>query len=76
MKSRIIIPEIFKPLFLPNHTAAQREAFTKEYKAEIKRKLLRGEEISDEMLGVKTIVLKGGRISGRSEERRVGKECP
>ncbi len=66
MKSRIIIPEIFKPLFLPNHTAAQREAFTKEYKAEIKRKLLRGEEISDEMLGVKTIVLKGGRISGKT----------
>lgn len=66
MGNDIIIPELFKPLFIPNHTEFERAAFTKEYKSEIKRKLLRGEEVTDDMLGLKTIVLKGGRISGKT----------
>lgn len=66
MASDIIIPDIFHPLFLPNHTRKERSAFTPAYKAEIRRKMMRGEEISDELLGLKTIVLKGGRISGKT----------
>ena len=61
-----IIPKIFKDLFIPNHTESERKLFTSEYKAEIKRKLLRGEEISESSLGVKTIILRGGRISGKT----------
>lgn len=66
MKTRIEIPERFAPLFLPNHTQAERRKFTQAYKAELKRKLLRGENVTDEMLGIKTIVMKGGRISGKT----------
>lgn len=63
---RKIIPELFSPLFVPNHTQEERKAFTPAYKAEIRRKLLRGDEVSDDALGVKTIILKGGRISGKT----------
>ena len=64
--NKIIVPEIFKPLFTPNFTAEERKKFTPEYKAEIKRRLLRGEEVSDEEIGVKTFVERGGRISGKT----------
>lgn len=64
--NKIIVPEIFKPLFTPNFTEEERKKFTPEYKAEIKRRLLRGEEVSDEEIGVKTFVERGGRISGKT----------
>ena len=63
---RKIIPKLFSPLFVPNHTQEERKAFTYEYKAEIRRKLLRGDAVSEDALGVKTIILKGGRISGKT----------
>lgn len=66
MTNKIYIPEIFKPLFVPNHTKSERALFTSEYKAGLKRRLLSGEEITDNMLGVKTIVMRGGRISGKT----------
>ena len=66
MKTIIEIPDKFRPLFLPNHGKAERQKFTSAYKAELKRKLVRGESITDDMLGVKSFVLKGGRISGKT----------
>lgn len=66
MFKRKIIPKIFSPLFVPNHTENERKIFTSSYKADLRNKLLLGQEISDEALGVKTIVLKGGRISGKT----------
>ncbi len=66
MKRIIEIPEKFQPLFLPNHTQRTRGKFTAAYKTELKRRMLRGETITDDMLGVKTIVLNGGRISGKT----------
>ena len=66
MSKQVIIPKIFKELFIPNRTAVERAKFTPEYKREIKRKLLHGEDIDASALGVKTFVLKGGRISGKT----------
>lgn len=66
MGKKVIIPKIFKELFIPNRTAVERAKFTPEYKREIKRKLLHGEDIDASALGVKTFVLKGGRISGKT----------
>ncbi len=66
MKTRIEIPDKFKELFLPNHGAAASGRFTAAYKSELKRRMLRGEAVTEDMLGVKTIVLKGGRISGKT----------
>ena len=66
MKKQIIIPNKFKELFLPNHTVEERKIFTPEYKAEIKRRLLRGEDVTDAEIGLKTFVLQGGRISGKT----------
>lgn len=66
MKTRIEVPDKFSRLFLPNHTEAERRKFTPSYKAELKRKLMCGESITDDMLGVKSFVLKGGRISGKT----------
>lgn len=67
MSARIVIPQLYAPLFLPNHTAEQAKRFTPEYKAEIRRRLLRGEELSNEEIGLKEFVLKGGRISGKTQ---------
>jgi len=64
--ANVIVPKIFKELFIPNHTEQEKKKFTPQYKAEIRRRLLRGEEISDSEIGVKTFVLKGGRISGKT----------
>ncbi len=66
MKKIIEIPKKFRPLFVANHTKDSRSKFTAEYKTDLKRRMLRGESITDDMLGVKTIVLKGGRISGKT----------
>lgn len=64
--SKITIPEKFKPLFTPNWTEDERRRFTPGYMAEIKRKMLLGEDVSAGDLGVKEIVLRGGRISGKT----------
>lgn len=66
MRKQKTIPELFKPLFIPNRTSEERALFTAEYKRKIKLKLLRGEDIDASELGVKTFVLKGGRISGKT----------
>lgn len=67
MKTKIIIPEIFKPLFLPNHTPEQRKKFTAGYKQELKRRILSGEVIDESEIGVKTIIQDGGRVSGKTK---------
>lgn len=66
MKTVVEVPARFSELFLPNHTEAERKLFTADYKTGLKRKLMRGESITDDMLGVKSFVLKGGRISGKT----------
>lgn len=67
MDKQIIIPKIYAPLFLPNHTPEEAARFTPEYKAEIRRRLLRGEELTNEEIGLSEIVLRGGRISGKTQ---------
>ena len=63
-----IIPEIFRELFVPNFTEEQRRGiFTPEYKTELRRRLLRGEEVNASEVGVKTFVVDGGRISGKTQ---------
>lgn len=66
MENKIIIPSCFKPLFLPNHTVEQRKRFTPEYKANLRRRLLRGETLNDDDIGLKTIIQDGGRVSGKT----------
>lgn len=66
MESKIIIPKLFAPLFLPNHTPEERKRFTPQYKAELRRRLLRGETLTDEDIGLKTIIQDGGRVSGKT----------
>lgn len=64
----IVIPEKFKVLVQPNYTEEERaRLFPPEKKDEIRRRLLRGEEVDDSEIGLKTIVLKGGRISGKTQ---------
>ncbi len=65
--NKVIIPKKFKGLFLPNHTAEEAKKFTPEYKAQIRKRLLLGEEVTAEEIGVKTFVLKGGRVSGKTQ---------
>lgn len=64
---QIIIPKIYAPLFLPNHTPEEARRFTPEYKAEMRRRLLRGEELTNDEIGLAEFVLKGGRISGKTQ---------
>ena len=66
MKS-LIIPEIFQPLFKPNYSEYEAKKFTAEYKDTLRRRLIRGEEIDASEFGVKEIVLKGGRVSGKTK---------
>lgn len=62
-----IIPEKFNTLFVPNWTDAERKLrFTPQLKADIKRRLISGAEVDTSALGVREIVLKGGRISGKT----------
>ena len=58
---------MYASLFLPNHTEEQARKFTSEYKAQIRRRLLSGEELSNDEIGLKEFVLKGGRISGKTQ---------
>lgn len=60
------IPQKFAPLFIPNRTQEERKQFTPEYKERLRMRLLAGEELSASELGVKEIILKGGRISGKT----------
>lgn len=62
----IKVPSIFKPLFLPNRTPEERKMFTPEYKASLRRRLMLGENIDAREFGVQEIVLRGGRISGKT----------
>lgn len=59
-------PALFKPLFLPNRTPEERKLFTAEYKADLRRRLMRGEDVDPRDFGVQEIVLRGGRISGKT----------
>ena len=64
----IIIPDIYKPLFNPNFTPEQRaRLFTSNHKSELRRKLMRGEEVSAAEVGVRTFIIDGGRISGKTK---------
>ena len=63
----INIPKIYEPLFKPNHTEEQARKFTQKYKSEVKRRILLGEDIDLSELGVKTFILHGGRISGKTK---------
>ena len=62
------IPEIYQPLFLPNWPPEEQKRFTPAYKEELRRRLILGSGgISESEIGVKEIVLKGGRISGKTK---------
>lgn len=60
------IPQKFAPLFIPNRTKEERKLFTPEHKSQLRMRLLAGEELNASELGVKEIILKGGRISGKT----------
>ena len=66
-QSDIVIPQIYQPLFVANHKSEEAAKFTADYKNEIRRRLIRGEYVSDDEIGVKTFVCKGGRISGKTD---------
>lgn len=61
-----IIPNIFRPLFMPNRSEAEQARYTPQYKEQLRLKLMRGEQLSDEELGIKTIIMDGGRVSGKT----------
>ena len=71
MKEKVTIPKIFKPLFLPNWTKEGAKRFTPAYKADIRRRLLRGEYIGAEAFGVKEYILRGGRVSGKTKNDEI-----
>lgn len=60
------VPRIFKPIFIPNRSPKERKLFTPEYKAQLRRRLLLGENVDPSEFGIKEIVLRGGRISGKT----------
>ena len=65
---KIIIPKVFAELAKPNYTEEERaKLFTPEKKAAVRARLLRGEAVEDCEIGFKEFVLKGGRISGKTE---------
>lgn len=63
----VIIPQKFKPLFMPNRPSAEQAKFTAEYKNDLRRRLLKGEQINANDLGIKEFVLRGGRVSGKTK---------
>lgn len=67
MKKQITIPDIFKPLFIPNYTETERKKFTAAYKQELKRRILKGESVEESEVGIKTIIQDGGRVSGKTK---------
>lgn len=60
-------PKIFKELFMPNWNIEEAKRFTPRYKEELRKRLYRGEEVSPNDLGVKEFILKGGRLSGKTQ---------
>lgn len=66
IKEILRIPKLFRPLFVPNRTPEERNLFTAEYKAQLKRRLMSGEQVDPREFGVQEIVLRGGRISGKT----------
>ncbi len=60
------IPDKFAPLFVPNWSKGERQKFTPEFKENLRSRLLAGEELAAVEFGVKEIILKGGRISGKT----------
>lgn len=67
MAKSIVIPQKFKSLFLANHTEEEAKKFTEAYKESIRRRLLRGEDVTADEIGIKKFVLKGGRLSGKTQ---------
>lgn len=63
----IVIPEIYKPLFMPNRTPEEQKKFTSGYKSELRRRLLQGEILNAKDLGIQEIILRGGRVSGKTK---------
>lgn len=61
-----IIPEKFQFLFLPNRPPEEQAKYTPFYKEQLRRRLLRGEEVTAQDLGVLETILRGGRISGKT----------
>lgn len=57
------VPKIYEPLFLPNRAGT----FSPERKAEIRARLMRGENVSTKEVGIKIFVLAGGRSSGKTK---------
>lgn len=62
----VTVPEIFQPLFKPNHTEEQMRLYTPERKAKIRERLIRGDNISAGDVGIKIFILSGGRSSGKT----------
>ena len=60
-------PKIFEPLFLPNHSALERLKYTSEYKNSLRERLMRGEVVGAEEIGVRTFILSGGRSGGKTK---------
>lgn len=68
---RLSIPEHFMPLFLPNHSPEEMKKYTPEYKDQLRQRLIdfangKGKPVTAEEIGVKTLVLPGGRSSGKT----------
>lgn len=59
--------DTYLPLLLPNHSPEQAKLFeTKEYKEELTKRILSGEEIDPSAFGAKTFVGKSGRSTGKT----------
>lgn len=67
----VTVPEIYEPLFRPNHTPEEMRLFTPERKAKIRERLMRGDSISAGDVGVKTFILSGGRSSGKTRNDEI-----
>lgn len=65
--AQIIIPKKFEPLFLPNRSKEEQAKFTAEYKKQLRKRLLQGEILEASDLGIKEIILRGGRLSGKTK---------
>lgn len=60
------VPEIYEPLFYPNHTKEDALNYTPEKKAKLRERLMSGENLSAQDVGIKIFVLSGGRSSGKT----------
>lgn len=71
MPNNLIIPQKFKDLFVPNRSEEEQAKFTKQYKSEIRRRLLHGEELNAADVGIKEIINRGGRLSGKTKNGEI-----